>query len=84
MDRVVGHPSIEDGIVWLPVRVGSLRYRVGAVKPGEWVIFHVAQPSAEVLKAARELAVKWEHGHAAEATTLFAEAKALRGATKKK
>lgn len=78
MDRVTGQPAIEAGVVWLPVRIGGLRYRVGAVKPGDWVMFHVAKPSDEVMKTARELAVKWEHGHAAEATRLFAEATAER------
>ena len=82
MDRFRGPPKVDRDIVWLPVRIGGLPFKVGALRPGEWVEFHISKPSAEVQDIARALAEKWERDHPDEAAKLFAEAEAFRAAKK--
>ena len=83
MDRVVGAPKIEDGIAWLPVRVDGLTFKVGAPQSGDWTMFHISKPSADVQEKARALAEAWERDNPADAAALFADAAAQQKAASK-
>jgi hypothetical protein len=82
MDRVVETPRVEDGVVWIVVRVDGLRFKMGSASAGEWNIFYPGMDPM-VRDKAKAIAVAWEREHSEESAALFALAQKARKAKPK-
>jgi hypothetical protein len=79
MDRVVGKPHHDGGVVWIPVRVDGRRFAIGACFPGDWNLCVHTPPTGDYYKG-RRLAEAYERDHQDELAPLFAAADAVQKA----